>query len=226
MSVYKRLHQKYGIKVQLNLFYETLNDFNLAQMPNKFKSEWLENSAWLKMSFHSKIESACPYQNATYREVFSDCEKVQREIIRFAGKNCLAKTTTVHCCRATKDGLTALKANGVKGLLGIYGTKTAPRNQYQSTQEHCEIIRNGEIVYQDGIAYANIDIVLNCHQKEEILTQLQHLQNRHLIKVMIHEQYFYSDYSLYQKDFEEKLDTTFFALTKNGFESAFLEDCI
>ena len=168
LSVYKRLHERYGLKVQLNLFYET-DGFDLSDMTDRYIDEWRSSSDWLKLSFHSRIENECPYENSGYDKVFTDCKNVHREIVRFASLPALGKTTTVHYCLATKEGLRALKDNGVQGLLGLYGKKDAPRVSYQSTQEECELIREGEIVLSDGIGYTGIDIVLNSFSKESIL---------------------------------------------------------
>jgi len=55
LALYKRLHEKYNIKVQLNLFYQ-FEDFNLSQMPDRYKQEWIANKDWLQLSFHSKTE--------------------------------------------------------------------------------------------------------------------------------------------------------------------------
>jgi hypothetical protein len=39
LNVYRELHETYGTKVHLNLFYRT-DGFDLSQMPDKFKAEW------------------------------------------------------------------------------------------------------------------------------------------------------------------------------------------
>ena len=223
LNMYKRLHDKYGLKIQLNLFYE-MPSFNLTEMTDKYAKEWRENSDWLKLSFHSKLENPYPYQYSEYDEVYTDCQNVHNEILRFASPESLGKTTTVHCCRATDEGLRALKDIGVLGLLGLYGNESKPRSSYQSTESEDEAIRRGEVVYRDGIAYAGIDIILNIFPKEEILSQLGKLNGREFIKIMIHEQYFYPDYKYYQKDFEEKISAAFGFLTGNGYESIFFEE--
>ena len=119
-----------------------------------------------------------------------------------------------------------MKDCGVEGLLGLYGNENKPRSSYQNTPEECALIRRGETVRCDGIAYAGIDIVLNCFAKEEILSILNGLADRALVKIMIHEQYFYPDYPLYQNDFEEKICAAFEFLEKNGFQSIFFEESI
>lgn len=223
LAMYRRMHAKYGLKIQLNLFYEC-DGFNLTEMTERYRDEWLLCANWLKLSFHSRTENDKPYQASGYQEVFDDCEKVHREIVRFASDCSLAKTTTVHFCLATDEGLDALKDNGVCGLLGLYGSDINPCSSYQSTPAECEALRHGNVVFSKEMIYAGIDIVLNRYSKEDIMCRLNALANRNFIKVMIHEQYFYPDYFRYQSDFEEKLDMTFDFLVSNGFCSIFFEE--
>jgi hypothetical protein len=50
------------------------------------------------------------------------------------------------------------------------------------------------------------------------------MRQREGIRVMIHEQYFYADYYMYQPEFEQKLRATFGDLCENGYQSSFFED--
>ena len=225
LAVYKRLHDRFDLKIQLNLFYEDL-EFNLSEMTDRFANEWKKCSDWLKLSFHSRLENVRPYISSGYDEVYNDCNSVHNEILRFASPLSLGKTTTVHYCQATAEGLRALKDCGVKGLLGLYISPEKLMTSYQSTPGELELLRKGETVTSDGISYASIDIVLNSYTKESILDQLSRLNGRELIKVMIHEQYFYPDYKAYQPDFEEKITAAFEYLTENGYKSVFLEETL
>lgn len=225
MKILKELHEKFGVKVQLNLFY-TNESFTLCQMSDKYKKEWSNNSHWLKLSFHSRKEHDCSYQNASYEEVFEDCNQVNNEILRFAGEDSLAKTTTIHSCRATKEGVRSLKDSNVSGLLGLFGTDEKPRESYSLSEVIGKKMREGELLKVDNVVFSGIDVVLNCFTIPQILEQLCTLKERKLIKVMIHEQYFYFDYPLYQKDFKEKLERTFAYLEDQGFVSLFFEDVI
>lgn len=71
----KHLHDVCDIKVQLNLFYQN-ETFSFDRMSEKFKKEWIANSNWLKLSFHSLSETVFPYEKSDYEEVFEDCMKV------------------------------------------------------------------------------------------------------------------------------------------------------
>lgn len=223
LSMYRRLHDAYDLKIQLNLFYED-EHFDLSRMTERYRAEWAACADWLRLSFHSRLENVCPYLDSDYDEVFADCASVHREILRFAGERSLARSTTVHYCRTTAEGTQALFDNGVRGLLGLYGNETAPRLSYQTAEEDGKTIRGGGLVSDGGILYGGIDAILNERKLEEILPTLQGLIGRETIKLMIHEQYFYPDYGRYQPDFEQKLSLAFGYLCDNGYTSAFFED--
>jgi hypothetical protein len=223
LAMYKRLHKKYGLKVQLNLFYEMPN-FNLSQMTDRFLSEWIDNAHWLKLSFHSRRENKNPYITSDYQEVYEDCQAVHREIQRFAGLKSLAKTTTIHYCQATEDGLRALRDSGVQGLLGLFGTDEKPRSSYYLSEADGALLRKGEMIRRHDLCFYPLDLVMNLYEQDELLKRLQNFLHRESLRVMIHEQYFYPDYPAYQPDFEEKLDTAFALLQESGFESCFVEE--
>jgi len=224
-ALLKRLHDKYGVKVQLNLFYES-EAFTLAQATDKFRSEWQANADWLKLSFHSRLENVRPYEYSAYQEVYDDCFAVHKEILRFAGEDSLAKTTTIHYCRTTKEGLKALKDCGVEGLLGLYGDAEDLRTSYSCNEQQASSARAGNIVYGDKLAFAGIDVILNMFAVEENVRRIKAIEDREIVKVMIHEQYFYADYIKYQPDFEEKLSVVFSFFMENGRESNFFEELI
>ena len=223
LALYKRLHEKYNLKVQLNLFYET-QGFDLSQMTDRYKREWEENADWLKLSFHSRLECKDPYISAGYEEVYADCSAVHREILRFAGEKSLARTTTIHYCQLTPHGLQALTDLGVRGVLGLFGSDKSPYSSYSLPENDCALLRKGEILQRSDMRFYSLDLVMNLYDTEALLRRLQTFLHRDSLRVMIHEQYFYPDYHAYQPDFAQKLDLAFDFLTKNGYESCFAEE--
>ena len=151
---------------------------------------------------------------------------MHEQILRFASPNSLAKTTTVHYCRTTTEGLSALSDNGVRGLLGLFGKAEAPRTSYNLDEEKASVIRAGEILFMDDMAFASLDMIVNTVKMEKLLPKLNQLLSRDSIRVMIHEQYFYSDYPAYQSDFEAKLECVFGFLRENSYRSVFFEELL
>lgn len=225
LAMLSRLHRRFGVKIQLNLFLET-DGFTLAEMSDAYAAQWAAASDWLKLSFHSRRENVCPYAISDYGEVFTDCGAVHSQILRFASLDSLAKTTTVHYCQATAEGLQALADNGVTGLLGLFGASEQPRTSYGLCHEDAQRARNGEVVEIDGMRHASIDMIINKVPLEELVPELIKLLTRDALRVMIHEQYFYGDYPKYQPDFEEKLHTVIGFLCKNDYKSCFFEELI
>ena len=225
LSMLRRLNERFGVKIQLNLFYES-NGFDLLQMSDRYIKEWQGISNWLKLSFHSKKENEFPYQDSGYKEVYDDCNAVNTEILRFAGEASLASTTTIHYCQLTDAGIKAMADNGVKGLLGLFGTNEHPMVSYNLSESDAENVRNGAIISIGSISYAPIDMIVNSVRIEKIEDLLNELTLRDSIRVMIHEQYFYKDYPFYQPDFEKKLETVFNILSNHGYKSYFFEELI
>ena len=96
----KKIHDETGFKVTLNSFYRNDHDkdgFLLKEMPDVWKSEFEENSDWLKFSFHSYSEFPDrPYLESSAEEFGHDFDLVKNEIIRFAGENAFTPPVVIH----------------------------------------------------------------------------------------------------------------------------------
>lgn len=225
LAMYKRLHERFGVKVQLNLYY-VFADFTLADFPDKYKEEWRANSDWLKLSFHSYRGAYCPYENSGYDEVYNDCSAVNREIVRFASEDALGKTTTIHYCLNTPEGVEALKDCGVKGLLGLFGRPENPRTSYSIPLELTDGIRLGKPLNYNGITFGALDLILNGITEEAAHERLEWLSSHEQVHLMIHEQFFYPDYPDYMPNFEDMLSMAFTFMSEHGFEPDFYENMI
>ncbi|MBO4303127.1 MAG: hypothetical protein J6A21_00935 [Lentisphaeria bacterium] len=99
LKALKKIHDKYGFKLTLNCFYRNDHDksFTLDQMPDIWKQEFIDNSDWLKFSFHAKSEFPDrPYLESSAEEFGKDFDDVYNEIVRFAGKECYIAPTVIH----------------------------------------------------------------------------------------------------------------------------------
>lgn len=220
LKMYKGLHEKYGTKVQLNLFY-TMNGFDLSMMTDKYKDEWIKNSDWLRFSFHSRSDAPpFPYRDSDYDEVYEDCRAVHREIRRFAGEECLSYFITVHYCQASPEAIRALRDCGIKGMVGLFKEAEC----YGRALDGANMVH----VYDDELKmhlFCN-DIILNLYSLSTVEEQLSQNDHKEFTEVMIHEQYYYSDYFAHMPDFEKILDATMKYLTDKGRKSVWLEELV
>ena len=118
----KEAHEKYGLKVQLNVFYRDdfyygakTAEFTLRNMPDKWRDEFQAAKSWLKFGFHSLQEFPdYPWINASYDDVKYTWQITRGEVERFAGPGTFALAVTPHWGPMSKEGCIALKDCGAK----------------------------------------------------------------------------------------------------------------
>ena len=142
----KLMHDKYGTKFHANIYYETPRHggFNLTQMTDKYKAEWIANSNWLKLCFHANADKPNrPYAHVSYEQMYFEGERVIKEIYRFAGEQTHTDgVMTLHFGDCSVEGARALRDLGYNILTGGFfwnketGTDT---RQYLDT-EQCNIL--------------------------------------------------------------------------------------
>ena len=243
LSVYKKAHDLYGTKVHLNIYYsmpehpdfsEKRNYFDLSMMTDKFKSEWEDNSEWLKLNFHAYADKPDkPYIASDYNSVRDDCERVIKEIKRFAGEKTLSEETTIHWGATTKEGVKAVRDSGIRVLAGYFkieGANTVVSYHYPKSLVRYLESRDFWYDRRLGMYYAKIDNVLNLHTPKEIEGLMNVLfvdkQRSGFVEIMIHEEYFYKDYVAYLPDFAERVFTACRFLFEKGYKSSFLADVL
>lgn len=244
LAVYKKAHDLYGAKIHLNLFYEFEDAarkmfskerayFNLSMMTDKFKDEFTANSDWLKLAFHSKGETpACPYEFAEAKTIMDDCIAVHREIVRFAGEKCISNSTTVHFGRANHECMRALRSMGYRSFTGYFtlGKDGRPSVSYYAPAELVKYVTKRDFWYdsEEDILFARIDRVTNLGTLDECMAAVKDtVSDPHrggFVSIMIHEQYFYSDYKRYLPDFEARVLEPCKYLYEHGYIGAHISD--
>lgn len=122
INMLKTAHDKYNLKVQLNLFYRTdsfygYDEFSLVDVTDTYKEEFIANSNWLKFAFHAFEEFPdYPHVNATYDDTKKLFGMIEKEVFRFAGKDSFSYTVCPHWVPMSKMAVHALADCGVKLL--------------------------------------------------------------------------------------------------------------
>ncbi len=117
----RRMHQDYGSVFSFYLFekgtlYET---FDLSQMTDKFRSEWEDNSDWLRLGFHAQKEiPPYPYRNTSYQEALNDFFAVRDQVFRFAGEQTWDRFIRSHYWSGSLESCWAWRDTGIRGFYG------------------------------------------------------------------------------------------------------------
>ena len=245
LAMYKKAHDDFGAKVHLNIFYEFIPNscdfssereyFNLSMMTDKFRDEFRANSDWLKLAFHANSEYPDkPYKDASPEKIREDYLRVCREIERFAGSEVISNTTTLHWGAATREGVRELRRLGLRSLTGYFRTNGAgdPVVSYYFDADRLDLVANSDYYYDPDtdMSFAQIDLVLNEKTYEHNISALGEIINDPLrggfVSLMIHEQYFHSDYRRYLPDFEKRVLDACKMLKENGYLGTHLKDMI
>lgn len=234
-ALYKRIHDAHGTKVHMNIYYETVDKtFNLTMFPDKYKDEWMANADWLRLSFHGLADKPnWPYREAGYDKVKTDCDLVQKEILRFAGPEVTGCVTTLHFGDATDEGLRALHDCGVRVIQSEFMTSTGePLPKYGLTDEQLKLVRCNTFWKDEArdMIFYGCDAILNKRNIEDLGPWMDEFQqkypNRPFVDILIHEQYFYPDYKRYLPDYEDRILEGVKWCEAHGYKPIFVQEML
>ena len=122
----KKIHEEHGLKVVLNCFYR--NDHfggEMKDVPDVWKQEFIDNSDWLRLSFHAYSEFPDrPYVDATYDDFARDYDLVKSEIVRFAGEETFSVPNVIHWAQVSPGAAKALIDRGLKAISTTFRPRT------------------------------------------------------------------------------------------------------
>ena len=127
----KEAHDRYGLKLQMNLFYRTdyfygTDEFTLGDVTDAYKAEFEAASDWLKFGLHALQEFPdYPFVNQEYKDLKFVADRTFGEIRRFAGEKSCAYAMEPHWSPINRDGCCALRDCGIRLLSTTHGRRYA-----------------------------------------------------------------------------------------------------
>ena len=228
------LNAKYGTRFSVNIYFEAEDGFKLTELSDRYKSQWQDNSHWLKLAFHAYADKPDrPYQDAPAEKLIADYDKVAEQIHRFAGAGTFAPPTNLHWSMARPDGLQALARRGVRCLSGYFRKANGRwdinyglddrRSEYLSRQDLLMDFETGIIFFRDAI-------VCNATALDQIAPTLDPLavgsERRETINLLSHEQYFWPFYPAYVPDHAQRIEAAIRWTTDHGYKPSFFHEGI
>ena len=243
----KKIHEKYGTKFILKCFFRNDHDpFEIKDFPDVYRSEFEDNSDWLRLAFHAFSEFPDrPYQLATAEKLAHDYDLTAREIIRFAGEKTFTPPTNVHWAMLPPRLFHVLKERGLKILTsgGFMSNRIIVNGQEASIDGICDIgffyeqdvARHmlAERCYYDpdcGIFLSRTFFCCNIDTQEEIVEKItrENAETRkcEMMEVVSHEQYAFPYYSKYLPDAFERIEAACRTLTELEYRPVYFNDGI
>jgi hypothetical protein len=229
LAFWREIHDRFGTAVHINIYHQT-EGFILPEMHDKWRDEWAANAHWLHLSFHGlENEPAHIYRNAPARRLARDFEWVTDEIHRFATPAVTGDTTTVHWAEATREGVEALYARGMRKLIALPGftPEGEPKTAY-----HLDKAQTQHLIERDawrdpdtGMIFVTCDEVVNSFALDEVGevldAQEQSPHTCEMIELLIHEQYFREELPNYKADIKERVITALEWVAARDYEPCF-----
>ena len=239
----KEMHEKYGTKFTLNLFFRNDHDFcELSSFPECYKGEFADNAHWLKMSWHSYSEFPDrPYQNAAPEKVAADYDLIKSEVCRFAGENSFIPPIAAHWSMIRPDGMEELVKRGVRVMTSQFINPKTSLSEKQKSSYLCDIgffqnlreclyLEKEQMLYSfdQNLLYLHGMLICNYWTPGEIrerLAQVKKESLRHeVLSLETHEQYTFPSYFNYIPDHMERMETAIRFAAEEGYKPVFFAE--
>jgi hypothetical protein len=232
LKMLRDLHQKYGVKFTVNIYYTTGDDFKLPQFPDRYKGQWRDNADWMKLAFHAYADKPDrPYQDAPPEKLIADLDLVAAEIHRFAGEEAYAPPTVIHFAMTRHTAFKPLFSRGVRVLSGYFSTSPGVYDiNYRWDALRSEYVYRHDAWkdFESGIVFSRVDIVCNSVPNDRIVGTLEPLardaNTAEIMDLFTHEQYFWPFYRNYIPDHPQRLDTAIRWVTEHGYKPVFFHE--
>ncbi len=232
LAILRDLNRRYGAKFVLNIYYTMGDGFDLTHFPDRYRSEWEDNAHWLRLAFHAQAdEPARPYQYASAQEILKDWDRVDQQIVRFAGEPTCTAPTVLHWGMAQPSVFDVLYDRGIRVLSGYF----THRGGAWDVNYLLDDVRSEHLSHHDalvdfgsGILFSKIDIVCNNTPLDRVVPTLAPLtadpNTSEVMDLFTHEQYFWPFYRRYIEDHAQRLDAAIGWATEEGYEPVFFDE--
>lgn len=210
----KNIHEKYGTVFTLNCFRHNHHepDFDLSLFPEKYRSEFEDNSHWLRLAFHADSEyPPRPYKEAHPEKLEAHYLLWEKEMCRIAGIKTLIAPVIVHFFDALAPGRHFLRGRGMK----LYSVRQGNEPVYNLEFDQIEMA---------------VDMFLNLYfsdiekMKNDLAQKIA--ANQQKILIGSHEQYAYPHYRNFIPEYFDGVDSVCRMLAENGYQSVYYSEII
>lgn len=216
LSWYKNLHDKYGIKISCYVFYE-YKDFNLSQVSDKYRREFMENSSWLRFGFHTINE----YTNYQSNEILLDYEKTINELERIVGSEAIDNIVRLHMFQGSYEEIRKISRLKNQPVIGLLTSDDCRQNYYLDDNENSYIYSHDEYFdKRNRLLFIRTDFrTENVENIDEEINELSDTNQLGDLVVFSHE-WMQSDEN------KEKIEMICKYAAENDYEMSFFEDIL
>lgn len=128
----KEVHDRYGVVISCYTYYED-GDFNLSQVPDKYKEEFISNSDWLRFGFHT-INSQTNY--AQGEQLVADYNKTIVELKRIVGGESIDNFIRLQMFQGSYDEIKKLTELADEPVVGLLSADDNRKSYYLNEEQN------------------------------------------------------------------------------------------
>ncbi len=224
----RKLHREYGFKVTLNMFYgnshDTEKNFTTSDLDDRYKTEFEDNSDWLKLAFHAYAEFPdAPYCKAYPEKLPEHHKLVTDEIKRYAGGKTLIEPVLMHFYEITCDA--SRKYTAQQGM----NCFTKPEKHWNALDAQLGRHIQAQYNYHFGQLEIPLLFMVNLFPEDQLLAKLDAAyseKGRNFLLLGTHEQYSYPRYFNYIPEHFQRMESVVRSLTDHGYEPVYFTETL
>lgn len=137
-ALLKDVHETTGAVFTMNVINE-ISDFDIANVPDTFASEFQSNKEWLKFAWHGS------WSTVTYSGFSTAYTKFVNNVYRFTGTyDCIDRITRTESFYGTKSAVQALKDNTNAPIIGLLTADDTRISYYLDSNQNLIAINKGK----------------------------------------------------------------------------------
>lgn len=185
LSQLSDMHNKYGTKFSLFVFYE-FNGKSLNGTPTRYKDEFIKNSDWLKFGFHAySNESKYEYDYDNIENEYLKTIEVLKSIV---GEESITNIVRLDRFVLSENNLEKLNSNQIL-INGLLGADTDNRPDYYLEEKENRTLFSDDYYYDDdtNVFFYNTDLRLENVPILKLNKQLELYENDENFIIFTHE---------------------------------------
>lgn len=142
---FKELHDKYGITISCYVYYED-GDFNLSQVTDKYRVEFVSNSDWLRFGFHT-INSKTDYSQGV---IVDDYKMTINELKRIVGTESIDNFIRLQMFQGSYEEIKKLTELDEEPIVGLLSADDNRQSYYLSDEKN-KFLYSHDSLYEDDL---------------------------------------------------------------------------
>ena len=205
----------------------------MRQFPDRYRSQWKDNSHWLRLAFHARADQPPDaYVDSPVERLLGDMDRMAAEVKRFAGEPSYIPPAWIHWGVGQK-AWKPLYDHGSRVICGYFRRSSRKGEKwlvsYGMDDARSEWLSQHNVLkdHASGLMFSRLGLRVDSTPLDKIVPSLEPIaadpHQGELIDLLTHEQYFWPFYRRYLPDHWQRMERAIELVTQRGYQPTLLE---